>query len=43
MRLEGFSWVDVPDIGKLKQKGILRRVGPDRGGRWEVIGGRGST
>ena len=24
-------------ISKLKQKGILRRIGPDKGGHWEVI------
>ncbi len=29
------------NIQKLKQKGILRRIGPDRGGRWEVIGRKG--
>ncbi len=28
------------NIIKLKKKGLLKRVGPDRGGRWEVIGGR---
>ena len=25
------------NIAKLKQKGILKRVGPDKGGRWEVM------
>jgi len=25
------------NLSALKQKGILRRVGPDRGGYWEVI------
>ncbi len=25
------------NLAALKQKGILRRVGPDRGGYWEVI------
>jgi predicted HTH transcriptional regulator len=24
------------NIAKLKQKGILIRTGPDKGGRWEV-------
>ena len=26
------------NLTKLKKKGILRRVGADRGGRWEVLG-----
>jgi len=25
-------------ISALKNKGLLRRVGPDKGGRWEIIG-----
>ena len=25
------------DIAKLKQKGILKRIGPDKGGYWEVV------
>jgi len=25
-------------IAKLKRTGVLRRVGPDKGGHWEVIG-----
>ena len=25
------------NIRKLKEKGIIRRVGPDKGGHWEVI------
>jgi len=24
-------------LDKLKQKGIIRRVGPDKGGHWEII------
>ena len=28
------------NITKLKELGILNRVGPDRGGHWEVIGFR---
>jgi ATP-dependent DNA helicase RecG len=24
------------NIEKLKEKGLLRRVGPDKGGKWEV-------
>jgi ATP-dependent DNA helicase RecG len=26
------------NIKKLQEKGLLKRVGPDKGGRWEVIG-----
>ena len=25
-------------IAKLKREGILRRIGPDKGGHWEVVG-----
>ena len=25
------------NISKLKQKGLLKRVGPDKGGHWEVL------
>ena len=24
-------------IKRLKQKGLIRRVGPDKGGHWEII------
>jgi predicted HTH transcriptional regulator len=24
-------------IAKLKRSGVLRRIGPDKGGHWEVI------
>lgn len=27
-------------IAKLERDGVLRRVGPDKGGHWEVIGGK---
>ena len=26
-------------LGKLKDEGRIRRVGPDRGGRWQLVGG----
>ena len=26
-------------IAKLKATGVLRRIGPDKGGYWEIIGG----
>ena len=25
------------NLTKLKKKGILHRIGPDKGGRWEVV------
>jgi ATP-dependent DNA helicase RecG len=25
-------------ITKLKEKGVLKRIGPAKGGRWEVVG-----
>ena len=25
------------NINKLKDKGLLKRIGPDKGGHWEVI------
>ena len=27
-------------LKKLKEKRVLRRIGPDRGGYWEVVGGK---
>ena len=30
---DGLDW----NIRKLKSKGLIRRVGPDKGGHWEVI------
>jgi len=30
-------------ISKLKQKGLLVRVGPDKGGHWEITGQTGET
>ena len=27
------------NIRNLKNKGIIKRIGPDKGGHWEVIGG----
>jgi len=32
-----FIGVKKEYLDKLKKKGILRRVGPDKGGHWEVI------
>jgi len=34
LTVKGIEW----NLKKLKNKGILRRVGPDKGGHWEVIG-----
>ena len=34
LSLEGVKW----NLDKLKASGIIRRVGPDRGGHWEIIG-----
>jgi len=31
---KGVEW----QVRKLKQSGMLRRVGPDKGGRWEILG-----
>ena len=30
----GVEW----NLQQLKEKGILKRVGPDRGGHWEIVG-----
>ena len=30
---DGLNW----NIRKLKSKGLIRRIGPDKGGHWEVI------
>jgi ATP-dependent DNA helicase RecG len=30
---QGVAW----NIGKLKEKGVLKRVGPAKGGHWQVI------
>ena len=35
LSLEGVKW----NLDKLKVSGIIRRVGPDRGGHWEIIEG----
>ncbi|MDR1997783.1 MAG: putative DNA binding domain-containing protein [Candidatus Margulisbacteria bacterium] len=32
---QGVEW----NIARLKKQGIIRRVGPDKGGYWEVLGG----
>lgn len=31
---KGVEW----NIGKLKKEGLIKRVGPDKGGHWEVQG-----
>ncbi|MBQ6008133.1 MAG: winged helix-turn-helix transcriptional regulator [Kiritimatiellae bacterium] len=36
LSLEGVKW----NLDKLKATGIVRRVGPDRGGHWEIIGNK---
>ena len=30
---DGLNW----NIRKMKNEGLIRRVGPDKGGHWEVI------
>ena len=34
LSLEGVKW----NLDKLKASGIIRRVGPDCGGHWEIVG-----
>ncbi len=34
LTLKGVEW----NIGKLKKEGLIKRVGPDKGGHWEVRG-----
>lgn len=29
----GVEW----NLAKLKEKGLLRRIGPDKGGHWEIV------
>jgi ATP-dependent DNA helicase RecG len=31
--VKGIEW----QISKLKEEGIIKRIGPDKGGHWEVI------
>ena len=31
---KGVEW----NIGKLKKEGLIKRVGPDKGGHWEIRG-----
>jgi ATP-dependent DNA helicase RecG len=33
MTIKGVDW----QIAKLKQAGVLKRIGPDKGGHWEVL------
>ena len=44
LNVEGVTENGVKSINKvLQRKGLLRRIGPDRGGHWEVVGmGEGS-
>ncbi len=35
LTVKGLEW----NIKNLKKKGLLRRIGADRGGYWEVVGG----
>jgi ATP-dependent DNA helicase RecG len=30
---DGLNW----NIRKMKNKGIIKRVGPDKGGHWEIV------
>ena len=30
---DGIKW----NLNKLKKEGIIRRIGPDKGGHWEII------
>jgi ATP-dependent DNA helicase RecG len=34
---DGVKW----NLRKLKAAGLLRRIGPDKGGHWEVVEGSG--
>jgi len=39
-RLTDIEWDDFEakrDIAKLKAKGIIKRIGPDKGGYWKII------
>lgn len=31
---DGIKW----QLKKLQEKGVIRRVGPDKGGHWEIVG-----
>jgi predicted HTH transcriptional regulator len=33
MTIKGVDW----QIAKLKQEGVLKRIGPDKGGHWEIL------
>ena len=34
--IKGVEW----QVARLKQNGVIRRIGPDKGGRWEIIDNR---
>jgi ATP-dependent DNA helicase RecG len=36
--VKGIEW----QISKLKEEGIIKRIGPDKGGHWEVIDDKSS-
>ena len=31
---KGIEW----NIGKLKKEGLIKRIGPDKGGHWKIVG-----
>ena len=33
LTIDGIDW----NIRKLKKEGILERIGPDKGGHWEIL------
>ncbi len=34
LTVKGIEW----NIRELKEKGVIRRIGPDKGGCWQVVG-----
>ena len=33
LTVDGINW----QLRQMKQKGLIRRVGPDKGGHWEIV------